>query len=51
MRFEVLTAVKMSVLVFRVVTPFELAGRYQRFEGIYCLHLQDTSYMLIRRFV
>jgi hypothetical protein len=31
MRFEVLKAVKISILVFWVVTPYGLAGRYQRF--------------------
>jgi hypothetical protein len=30
-RSEVLTAVKLSMLVFWVVTPFGLVGRYQRF--------------------
>jgi hypothetical protein len=29
MRFEVLTAVKMSVFVFRVATPCGLVGKYQ----------------------
>jgi hypothetical protein len=40
MRSEVLTTVKMSILVFWVVTPCGLIGRYQRFGGIYYLHLQ-----------
>jgi hypothetical protein len=31
MRFETLTAVKMSILVFWVVTPCGLVDRYQRF--------------------
>jgi hypothetical protein len=35
-RFEVLTAVKMSMLFFWVVTPCGLVGRYQRF-GETCL--------------
>jgi hypothetical protein len=52
-RFEVLTAVKMSLLgfevklvvkmlmlVFWVVRLYGLAGRYQRFGETYCLHLQ-----------
>jgi hypothetical protein len=43
MRFDVLTAVKMSMLVFWVVTPCGLVGRYQRFGGTYCLYLQDWS--------
>jgi hypothetical protein len=40
MRFEVLPAVKMSMLVFWVVKPYGLVGRDQRFGGTYCLHLQ-----------
>jgi hypothetical protein len=40
MRSVVLTAVKMSMLVFWVVTPCGLVGRYQRFRGTYCLLLQ-----------
>jgi hypothetical protein len=43
MRFEVLTAVKMLMLVFWIVTPCGLVGRYQRFGGTYCLHLQVFS--------
>jgi hypothetical protein len=42
-RFEVLTAVKMSILVFWLATPSELVGRYQRFGEIYCLHLQSVT--------
>jgi hypothetical protein len=37
-RYEVLTEVKMLMLVFRVVTLCELAGRYQRFGETYCFH-------------
>jgi hypothetical protein len=40
MKFEVLRAVKMSLLVFWVVTPHGHLGRYH-FRGKYCLHLQD----------
>jgi hypothetical protein len=32
--------VKMSMLFFWVVTPCGLVGRYKRFGGTYCLHLQ-----------
>jgi hypothetical protein len=39
-RSEVLTAVKMSILVFWVVTPCGLVGRYQRFGRAYYLCLQ-----------
>jgi hypothetical protein len=42
MRFEVFTVLKMSMMVFWVVTPCGLAGAYQRFEGTYHLHLQDV---------
>jgi hypothetical protein len=40
LRFQVHMAVKMSMLVFWVVTPCGLVGRYQRFGGTYRLHLQ-----------
>jgi hypothetical protein len=43
MRFDVLTAMKMSISVFWAVTPCGLVGRYQRFGGIYCLHVQDAE--------
>jgi hypothetical protein len=43
LRFEVLRAVQMSVLVLWVVTPCGLVGRYQRFGGTFCFHLQDLS--------
>jgi hypothetical protein len=38
--FDVLTAVKMSLLVFWVVTPCVLVGRCRCFGGTNCLHLQ-----------
>jgi hypothetical protein len=41
MRFEIAMAVKLSMLVFWVVMPRVLVGRYQRFGGTYFLHLQD----------
>jgi hypothetical protein len=41
MTFEVLTAVKMSMVVFRVATQCGLIGRYQRFGGTYCFHLKS----------
>jgi hypothetical protein len=41
-RFEVLTAVKMSMLLFCVIPPCGLVGTYQRFGGTSCLHLQDS---------
>jgi hypothetical protein len=42
MRFSVLTAVNMSMLVYWVVTPCGLVGRYKRFGGTYCFHLLDA---------
>jgi hypothetical protein len=44
-RFQILTAVKMSMLDCWVVTPRRLQGRYQRFGGIYCHHLQDSMFL------
>jgi hypothetical protein len=38
LRFEVLTAVKMQMLVLWVVTPCGLVGKYQGFGAIYCVH-------------
>jgi hypothetical protein len=38
-------ALSESKLVFRVVTPCGLVGRYQRFGGTYCLHLQDGRFL------
>jgi hypothetical protein len=47
LRFEVLTAVKkMPILVFWVVTPCGLAGKYQRFGGIYWT--EDDCNMFLR---
>jgi hypothetical protein len=40
LKLQVLTAVKMSILVIGVVTPCVLVGGYRRFGGTYCLHLQ-----------
>jgi hypothetical protein len=40
LRSEVHTAVKMLMLVFWIVMPCGLVVRYQRFGGIYYLHLQ-----------
>jgi hypothetical protein len=41
MRFKVLMVVKMLMLVFWVLTPCGLVGRYQYFDRTYFLHLQD----------
>jgi hypothetical protein len=41
--FEVLTAVKMSVFIFWVVTPCGPVGRYQSFGETYCPHLQGRA--------
>jgi hypothetical protein len=40
MRFEILAAVQISMLILWVVTPFGLVSRYQCFEATYYLHLQ-----------
>jgi hypothetical protein len=39
-RFEVITAVRMAMLLFWVVTSCGLVGKYQRFGETYCLQLQ-----------
>jgi hypothetical protein len=41
--FEFLTAVNISMLIFWIVMSCALIRGYQRFEGIYCLHLQAHS--------
>jgi hypothetical protein len=38
--FEVITAVKMPIVIYWIVTPCGLAGGYQRLGGICHLHLQ-----------
>jgi hypothetical protein len=43
LKYEVLTAVKMSVVVFWVVMLCGLVGGNQRFEGTYRLHLQGLE--------
>jgi hypothetical protein len=48
MRFEVLTAVKMPMLVFWVATPCGFLGRYQRFGDIYYLSHEDGDSMFLR---
>jgi hypothetical protein len=47
--WKILTTGKMSIVVFWVMTPFNLAGGYQLSEGMYCLHLQGTSILTPRR--
>jgi hypothetical protein len=42
---EVLTVEKISMLVFWVVIPCVLVGRYRHFGGTYCLHLQGYRWM------
>jgi hypothetical protein len=36
---SILTAEKMKITLFLDVTPCRLAGRCQRFRGIYCVHI------------
>jgi hypothetical protein len=45
MKFEVLTAVKMSTVVFQVVTPCGFVDGYQCFGGTYYLHLQGCHFI------
>jgi hypothetical protein len=48
LRFEVLTAVKMSMLVFWVVTLCGLVGRYQRFgEQTASIFRAEASEMMV----
>jgi hypothetical protein len=43
-RFEVFTAVRiMMMMIFWVLAPCRLVGRYQRFGDTYCLHLQGAK--------
>jgi hypothetical protein len=39
-RFEALKAIKMPMVVFWVLTPYERIGGYQRLVGTYWLHFQ-----------
>jgi hypothetical protein len=48
MRFEVLTEVKISILIFWVVTQCGLVNRNQRFGRTYCLHLQGFSHTALQ---
>jgi hypothetical protein len=47
MRFEVVTAVKMLMLVFWVVTPYGLVDKYQCFGGTYVFLLQGLNTVLL----
>jgi len=44
-RFEVLTTAKVTML-FWIVTPCRLAGRYPSFRETYCLHPQSRRWIL-----
>jgi hypothetical protein len=50
MRSEVLTAVKMLMLVFWVVTLCVIVGRYQRFGGTRCLRNVGITGKSTRRY-
>jgi hypothetical protein len=39
-RFDILLAVKASILLFYVLTWCELAGKHKRFRKTHCPHLQ-----------
>jgi hypothetical protein len=43
--FEILTAVKIPMMVFWAMMPCGPVGGYQRFGGTYCLHLQKVEKM------
>jgi hypothetical protein len=49
MMFEVLTALKILMLVFWVVMPCGLVGRHQRFGGACCLHRTSGMKMEVVR--
>lgn len=40
-KFKSVTTMKISMLIFWVVTPYGLIGRYQQFGGTYCLRLHS----------
>jgi hypothetical protein len=42
-RFEILPAVRMTMLLFWVVKPCKLVGRHQCFGETYCIHLQGVA--------
>jgi hypothetical protein len=46
---EVLTSVKMPMVVFWVVTPCDLVGAFQRFARMYRLHLQGEAATLLHK--
>jgi hypothetical protein len=46
-RFEILAAVKISIVVFWVVTPCGLIGGYQHFGGMYRLHPEELTRHLV----
>jgi hypothetical protein len=49
-RFEVFTAVKMTILFSWVIMPCRLTGRYNRFgKKTYCLHIQPWGSMFLRK--
>jgi hypothetical protein len=53
LRSDVFTTVKMRIVFFWIITPYILAGYYQRFGVRYRLHLQGrkfvTTYKAARR--
>jgi hypothetical protein len=49
LRLEVLTAVKMTMVIFWAVTQCDFVGGYQSFGGTHCIHLQgETNIEAIR---
>jgi hypothetical protein len=43
-RYKALTTQNIKIMALRGVTPYSLVERYQRFEGICCLHLKERWY-------
>lgn len=41
LRLEVFTERKISIVIFRDLTPFSHMNGYQCFRGMYCFHPQD----------
>jgi hypothetical protein len=44
MRFDVFSAVRVQIVVFWVVTLYDIVGGYQSFGRIYCHHLQGNDF-------
>jgi hypothetical protein len=47
LRFEVLTVVKMLIVVFQIVMSYSLVGGYQHFGGIYYINPEGGGDMFL----